>query len=1001
MNKTACRVETDVDSLTIVSPFFTFNLSKEDQLSARWLENKITGHQIDLGNGSEFGLEIDQSEKRIPITGWRSIIIDPSNPESASSVDNHTHPDFDDRAWTGTVTPATDTMHIDDPLIFDKHIYARTHIFLPVADRDKVMTLILGGVGLYDYTEIAVRINGKALGTRLAPERWSEPGRFDLSPGSDIYEHLKFGQDNIIAIRCAGYKVRPDRLNKLDKAGGRSIDRKCQWPAQFEQYVVVNEKIMCPSFKIDETIIKREGDNGEVVFNLKDTAGEFGAEVSYSWDAEIPILHKSVRVINQSNQNHLITRLNLGGYETASSVSDGEQGFPVYFDDMCFMSLTHPAGWAKGHSGHAELSQYPGKLLEPGAGFTSMECIYGVCDTGQTHKAFTDYVKSRCRRVLRGHDKAYSIYDFFGIEVGENATEERTLRNLNDVKTFIDNTGCVFDIYSLDFWVDHSGDLIRADRDNFPNGLDSSIKGIKDLGMAPGMWIDSSWEAWSIGQNPVVRPDINYDPAYGGDLPSLCRAVDPIHTMYSTAFRHHIRENSVRMIKFDNLQAICYNPCHCHLPGIYSTEAIFDGVIEALKSFDEECPDVFLMLYWGYHSPWWLQYADTLFEPGTYMEASHPTINPTLYSRDSVTVGLDQAQYYCEDIPSIGKDSLGVWFSTWVWNCGIGKERWQEAFVMDMCRGSLLAQPWSDIDLTVDDQKQMAEFITLLKENPECFGNPRFIVGNPWNLEPYGYCCTNGKRAFIALNNPTWMDADITLQLNSNWGLPDGVDWSIYRWYPEPAQISTMDISGDGSMSIALRPLDVVLLEVIPEDDAPSLGREFKLVSVPSNFTEASGSLDLDVRKVDDPGIWTDMDEKRLNLPMLWCGEDTEAMANMEISDNLSVQNPKQSFTITSVIIPVKGESIIAISAEAMKNSAPCKYDNIGKRFVVRAELDGEPVELTPAFSYRTHPLNWQLWRIKAGSCDQPRKLQLTVTCAYPDDVVFEWNGHLVIDERY
>jgi len=68
---------------------------------------------------------------------------------------------------------------------------------------------------------------------------------------------------------------------------------------------------------------------------------------------------------------------------------------------------------------------------------------------------------------------------------------------------------------------------------------------------------------------------------------------------------------------------------------------------------------------------------------------------------------------------------------------------------MDMCRGSMLAQPWSDASwLSPDERKQMAEFIALLKGQPGCFRNSRFVLGNPWKGEPYGYVCSNGKRAF-------------------------------------------------------------------------------------------------------------------------------------------------------------------------------------------------------------------------------------------------------------
>ena len=43
-----------------------------------------------------------------------------------------------------------------------------------------------------------------------------------------------------------------------------------------------------------------------------------------------------------------------------------------------------------------------------------MEAVYGVAKAGEAHKAFIAHVHSRMRRVLRGHDKPYAIFEAFG-----------------------------------------------------------------------------------------------------------------------------------------------------------------------------------------------------------------------------------------------------------------------------------------------------------------------------------------------------------------------------------------------------------------------------------------------------------------------------------------------------------------------------------------------------------------------------------------------------------
>ena len=83
------------------------------------------------------------------------------------------------------------------------------------------------------------------------------------------------------------------------------------------------------------------------------------------------------------------------------------------------------------------------------------------------------------------------------------------------------------------------------------------------------------------------------------------------------------------------------------------------------------------MLYSYYkpadRSPWSLLDFDTLFDSGIGIEAASPSDQPAPYARDSITQKLDQAQWHAnENVPPLGKDSLGVWLSDW----GPGTARW-------------------------------------------------------------------------------------------------------------------------------------------------------------------------------------------------------------------------------------------------------------------------------------------------------------------------------------
>jgi hypothetical protein len=113
--------------------------------------------------------------------------------------------------------------------------------------------------------------------------------------------------------------------------------------------------------------------------------------------------------------------------------------------------------------------------------------------------------------------------------------------------------------------------------------------------------------------------------------------------------------------------------------------------------------------------------------------------------------------------------------------------------------------------------KDVVYFQTLLKKYPDCFRNSRFILGNPWKDNLYGYLCPDGMRAFIAINNggPTVEKAKLTL--NSKWGFSEEGKWRILQRWPRSDKYfprEGAEVSG-GSVSIKVEPWDILLLEAV------------------------------------------------------------------------------------------------------------------------------------------------------------------------------------------
>ncbi|MBI4584704.1 MAG: hypothetical protein HY717_11880 [Planctomycetes bacterium] len=849
-----CRAVQEGEQVELRSPFFALRLDASEGLRALWWENRLAGERISLGGGPELEIDVDTAERRIGIAGWRcarSQSGDAPPDEERGYREGFARPEFDDAGWQPAASPAS-----DGPAGATGYTWARARAAIPEEAEGRELSLTIGGFGLFDYRFLRAFLNGQLIGSRAAPQRWREPLSIDLGPSSDGRRHVRFGQENVLALQLSGFAARLPRLEELDPRGTREQAMRFLWPAQFEQCWTVGKPSLTLRLRTSAPRLESGDEAAQAIFELRAEEPSLSAIVAYRWNAREPVLRKTVVIANTGDRELRLLNVRLGSYRTEARVSDGEQGFPVYLDDAFFLSLAHPSGWAIGQSGEVKLRQFPGRRLAPGEKFSCMEAVLGVAAAGSARGRFLEHVRSRMRRVARGHDKPYAIFDNFASwsMAGDPGlftknSERAMLHSLERLAESQKATGRLFDLCNLHFWFDIHSDMTRFDPARFPGGFAPVKRKLDELGIAPGLWISSTFGDWST-----------VHPKYAG----CCRAQEPLRSAYTAAFRHHIRENGVREVKFDNNAAMCYSAAHDHLPGVYSTEAIHDAVLETLRGLDAENPAVFIILYWGHRSPWWLLDGDTLFEPGLFVEAAHPGPFPTLYARDSVTQGLDQAHWYCDEVPRLGKDSLGVWLSDWGWNSSIGKERWQEGFVMDLCRGSLLAQPWSDEAwLSPPEWRQMADFIALLRARPDCFGNPRFILGNPWKDEPYGYCCADGKRAFIALNNCSWKDSALRLELNSAWGLPDGRSWNLYRWYPEPARLRGQAEAFGEEASIALRPFEIALLEAVPAGEAPTLNRAFESRPIPAAFADPTRAVDVSLSRASpegDPaaaGLWT------------------------------------------------------------------------------------------------------------------------------------------------
>ena len=377
---------------------------------------------------------------------------------------------------------------------------------------------------------------------------------------------------------------------------------------------------------------------------------------------------------------------------------------PILVADQVFCALEHRPDSTRPKGGKVRLRHFPGKKLAPGGSMMTKVSLIGVAPQAGVRRQFVSYVQTHSPRK-----KMLAIYDPLGINGFPDdpcwTLDDEEMLESADLLEKWQRQGVKFDYYVPDVgWQDSTGDITRFWPHCFPEGPAKVIQRANALGMKWGLWFTGTWADWTSGLNPktvasrtVVAggawPEYkfrdNYD-LYDGAR-HLCLASEPYFSMLRDALLTHIRTNNLRLFKLDASSYFCNNPEHAHLPGKYSTEANFDAVIEIARATRQAAPDLYIMWYWGIRSPFFALYGDSIFEKRIHMEAASTGDAPALFFRDAVTLALDQAAQFNDLIPPMNKDSLGVWITDTWWGNAMRKERWREAIIMDLGRGTALS----------------------------------------------------------------------------------------------------------------------------------------------------------------------------------------------------------------------------------------------------------------------------------------------------------------------
>jgi hypothetical protein len=789
--------------------------------------NKLSGQSYEITGGEEWRVFWAGTGPRVEIPWWDFA--------GGSDEEAYATAGFDSSKWAKVATLAGGRMG----RIYDGYAWFRTQVNLPTDGQGQPIHFVLGGYDQQDWNEYWVYVNGALVGQRTSSGRWRTPGHFVVKPGDGAYGGLRFGGPNVVAVRTHSYNLTFAGLNPF------TLDRYVFRPYLFDQFVTVGEPFL-DTAKMELRGVKQES---ATRLRVDVAAPEVGLEMAIHYALAGNLRQKKLEVRNAGSTPRLLLDMVVDDMALAAATSVGGHGEPVFTGDDGFCGLEHPAGVNQGDGGHVRLWHSPGRTLKSGESFVSSPAVFGVGRDGEGLESFHNFLLARSPRMKK---KIISLYTPYGINNQWGAcpalTEGETFDVLQTLKGW-QGKGVKFDFFTLDQgWLDPT-DQHHFTPACFPEDGAEIVKSVSALGMKFGLWFATSNSGWSDGLNPKVQasaspspgqPDVpptlppvgNYRngyPAGGGIGRVLCMASDAYWNEFKASVMYHVRENGARVVKVDNGGYYCNSTKHGHLPGRYSTEAIYNRLMELGDAVREAAPDALVIWYWGVGSPFWALHGDMVFESGLFMEGSGTSWHPTLYYRDAVTLSLDQNTQFAKAIPGPLKDSLGVWLSQIRWGNFMGRERWREAVVMDLGRGSLLwPQLWGDPNLLDDDDLRfLAGMMALVKKNERVFLRNRRTFGDSLANEPYGYAFFEGGHGFVIAHNAHFSSRKLRLPLGRELAVAvaTGTPLSAISHFPERSRVTAVDgadFQVGSTAEVWMRPFETLMLEFAPGKAAPS-----------------------------------------------------------------------------------------------------------------------------------------------------------------------------------
>ena len=483
------------------------------------------------------------------------------------------------------------------------------------------------------------------------------------------------------------------------------------------------------------------------------------------------------------------------------------KGSPIVARNIYF-GFEHPLSESKVDGTHATAWLNRELPLRKGTKVTYSSVI-GTTHPGQLRRDFLAYVERERAHPYRTFLHYNSWYDIgYFSKFDEKAaldvinTYGRELKEKRDVTldSFLFDDGWD-DPKTL--WHFHSG---------FPNGFTPLKEATAKYGTAPGVWM-SPWGGY--GNPKKDRLKFGGEQGFETNRGGFALSGPKYYQRFRETCFDMIRKYGINQFKFDGTGNV-----NSAIPGS-EFDSDFSAAIQLIEDLRAEKPDIYINLTTGtYPSPFWLQYADSIWRGGEdddYAGVGSKRQQWITYRDGDTYEGVVKAGplypvnslmlhglIYAKEARKLNTDPNGDFPAEVHSYFGTGTQL-QEMYVTP----SLLKT--SDWDV-------IAESAKWSRANADVLVDSHWIGGDPKKLEVYGWASWSPRKGILTLRNPSDKPQQITLDVAEIFELPVGAATSYTANSPwaADAKVASYVLKSGQKHTFALKPFQVTNLEMTP-----------------------------------------------------------------------------------------------------------------------------------------------------------------------------------------